>query len=94
MATRCLAPFDAAHRQTDSQNTRFSQLAITYMLSYFLGMLTRYFPTHWIALHSGAKGDALWPTIHAAQKYVELAFPELTIELIHDILNERKQEAS
>jgi hypothetical protein len=65
---------------------RFSQLAITYVLSYFLGMLTRYFPTHWIALHSGAKGDGMWPAAHATQRYVELAFPELTIELIHDIV--------
>ena len=32
----------------------------------------------------------LWPTIHATQKYVELAFPELTIELIHDMLVERE----
>jgi hypothetical protein len=46
------------------KDVRFSQLAVTYMLSYFLGMLTRYFPTHWIALQSGSKGDELWPTIH------------------------------
>jgi len=75
------------------KSTRFSQLAITYMLSYFLGMLTRYFPTHWIALHSSRRGDYLWPTLHATQKYVELVFPELTIELIHDILSQREAEA-
>jgi YaaC-like Protein len=63
-------------------NVRLSQLAITYMLSYYLGMLTRYFPTQWVALHSGAKGDIIWPAIHATQQYVEKAFPELAIELI------------
>ena len=71
-------------------NVRFSQLAITYMASYSLGMLTRYFPTHWVALHSGTKGDGLWPTIHATQNYVELVFPELILELIFDVLAESK----
>ena len=72
---------------------RFSQLSITYALAYILGMLARYFPTQWIALHSGAKGDGLWPAIHAAQNYVELAFPELIIELIHDMLADRERNA-
>ena len=70
---------------------RLSQLAITYALAYFLGMLTRYFPTHWVALHSGTKGDGLWPTINAAQNYVESVFPELMIELIYDALKESRQ---
>ena len=73
---------------------RFSQLSITYALAYILGMLARYFPTQWIALHSGAKGDGLWPAIHAAQNYVELAFPELIIELIHDMLADRERNVS
>jgi hypothetical protein len=63
-------------------DVRLSQIAITYMLSYYLGMLTRYFPTQWVALHSGAKGDIIWPAIHATQQYIEKAFPELAIELI------------
>jgi hypothetical protein len=53
-------------------------------------MLTRYFPTHWVALHSGTKGDGLWPTISAAQNYVESVFPELVIELIYESLSESK----
>lgn len=75
------------------KEARLSQLAITYMLAYFSGMLTRYFPTHWVALHSGMKGDVLWPTISAAQNYVELVFPELVIELIHYSLSESKVTA-
>ena len=70
-----------------------SQLGITYVLAYFLGMLTRYFPTHWVALQSGVKGDALWPTIRAAQNYVELAFPELALELIQSFLAEERPAA-
>jgi len=69
------------------KDIRLSELAIAYMLSYFLGMLTRYFPTHWVALHSGTKGDVLWPTVSAAQSYVETVFPEMIIELIQDKLS-------
>jgi hypothetical protein len=75
------------------EDARLSQLAITYMLAYFMGMLTRYFPTHWVALHSGTKGDGLWPTISATQNYVESVFPELVIELIYDSLSESKVTA-
>jgi hypothetical protein len=71
---------------------RYSQLAITYMLSYFLGMLSRYFPTHWIALLTGEKGDALWPSLSGAQRYVESCFPELVDEFLHDAL--RQADAS
>jgi hypothetical protein len=62
----------------------FSQISVTYMVSYILGMLARYYPTHWSALMSGEKGDAIWPKISAAQAYVEAALPELIVESISD----------
>lgn len=65
---------------------RYSQLSITYMVSYILGMLVRYYPTHWISLIQGEKGDIWWPTINRAQQFVENSYPELVIELITDIL--------
>jgi len=68
-----------------------SQLGFTYVLSYILGMLTRYFPTHWVAVQGGSKGDALWPTLRAAQDYVERAFPELILELIQTSLADSKK---
>jgi hypothetical protein len=64
----------------------FSQLCMTYMVSYYLGMLVRYYPTHWISLLQGGKGDALWPTINRAQQIVEETYPELVVEMIRDIL--------
>lgn len=69
---------------------RYSQLCITYMVSYFLGMLVRYYPTHWVSLVQGEKGDLLWPLINRAQQLVENTFPELVIELIHELLKENK----
>lgn len=72
--------------------SRYSQIAVSYMLAYCLGMLARYFPTQWVALSSGVKGDSLWPAINAAQKYVHACFPEMGLELIHDALKERRDE--
>jgi len=69
-----------------SDELRYSQIGITYIISYALGMLARYFPTHWMALIDGFKGDKLWPTLNRAQHYVETVFPELVIELIDDVI--------
>jgi hypothetical protein len=65
---------------------RYSQLCITYMMGFVLGMLARYFPTHWVSLAQGNKGDALWPTLNRAQHIVEESFPELAAEMIEDIV--------
>jgi len=69
---------------------RYSQLGVTYMVSYILGMLVRYYPTQWMALIQSEKGDTWWPTINRAQHFVEVSYPELVIELIQDILDEAK----
>lgn len=61
---------------------RFSELCVTYMVSYALGMLVRYYPTHWIALINGGRGDQLWPMINRAQQCVESVFPELVAEYV------------
>lgn len=73
------------------QNLCYSQLCITYMVSYVLGMLVRYYPTHWMSLTQGDKGDEWWPTINRAQHFVEQSFPELVIELIGDFMKEAKE---
>ena len=71
--------------------TRYSQLAVTYLLSYCLGMLARYFPTHWVSLFSADKGDRLWPVMNSAQKYIDTSYPELVVELIHHTLDKSEQ---
>jgi hypothetical protein len=68
----------------------YSEISLSYILSYYLGMLVRYFPTHWNSLVQGEKGDLLWPILNRAQNYVESVFPELVIELILDVLKEKK----
>ena len=66
----------------------YSQLCITYMVSFILGMLARYYPTHWMALIQGSKGDSLWPVMSRAQEVVEHTFPELVAEFISWKVNE------
>lgn len=61
----------------------FSQLGALYIISFFLGMLVRYYPTHWMSLIQGSKGDELWPTINKSQTLLEEYYPELVTELIH-----------
>ena len=65
---------------------RYSQLCITYMVSFILGMLVRYYPTHWMALIHGERGDSMWPTINRAQQLVEQTYPELVAEMIDDAI--------
>jgi hypothetical protein len=65
---------------------RYSQLCMTYMVAFVLGMLARYFPTHWVSLSQGDKGGSLWPTLNQAHRLVEESFPELVAEMIEDIL--------
>jgi hypothetical protein len=65
---------------------RYSQLCITYMIGFVIGMLARYFPTHWVSLAQGNKGDALWPILNRADRVVEESFPELVAEMIEDML--------
>lgn len=70
-----------------SGGSRYSQLCITYMVSYILGMLVRYYPTHWISLINGGKGDRIWPTVNRAQGIVESSYPELVAELVNDVVS-------
>ncbi|MFZ1414510.1 MAG: YaaC family protein [Defluviicoccus sp.] len=68
-----------------SGNT-YSQICISYIVSYILGMLARYYPTHWVSLAQGGCGDALWPTLNRAHRCIEETFPELVAEMIDDVL--------
>jgi hypothetical protein len=71
-----------------AKGARYSQLCVTYMVAYVLGMVVRYYPTHWMSLIQGDKGDTMWPTINRAQQFVEVSYPELVTEMITDILKE------
>lgn len=74
-----------------NSNHCYSELCSMFILSYYLGMIVRYYPTYWISLIQGEKGDMFWPMINRAQQLIEQVYPELVVEMIHDVLKENKQ---
>lgn len=69
---------------------RYSELCLIFAVSFVLGMLVRYYPSHWMALIHGEKGDSWLPTVVRAQEIVEQVYPLLVLELIEDVLAETK----
>jgi hypothetical protein len=55
--------------------TQLSSLVKFFALSYFLGMLARYFPTRWIAMSNRQTGDRLFPLLRAGSDLVQQRFP-------------------
>ncbi len=74
-----------------NNNQCLSELSIAYIISYYLGMLVRYYPTHWTALVQGSNGDVYWPVLNRAIRYTENVFPELIVEFIQKILKDSSQ---
>jgi len=64
----------------------YSEICLMFVLGYYLGMLARYYPTYWMALLQGEKGDILLPAFNRAQRTVEEAFPVLVVETISYVL--------
>ncbi len=62
--------------------TVLAQIPMTFLLSYFLGMLCRYYPSHWMALVRGTVGDEIWPLMQACIRYIEEAYMQLVMEFI------------
>ena len=72
-------------------SSNYCELGVCYLISYFMGMLSRYYPTHWVTLINGGIGDRLWPIINRAQNYVESVFPKLIVEFLREKLNGNKK---
>jgi hypothetical protein len=53
-----------------------------FIVAYFMGMLVRYFPSRWMALIRGQKGDGLLPLLREAIDQVEQEFPEHTLGIL------------
>jgi lauroyl/myristoyl acyltransferase len=59
------------------QGVRFSSLSLWFLTAYFLGMLSRYFPSKWLSLMGRTSGDSAWPLMKAASRKLEEIFPGL-----------------
>lgn len=63
-------------------NLDLSKPAATFILSYVIGMLARYFPSRWETISRGGPGDVAMPTLLAAISFIELRFPEMIADLL------------
>lgn len=65
-----------------SKNLELNTLGQLYSLSFFLGMLSRYFPSVWISLGRTEKGDAVYPLFIRAIEIIENHFPQTVLEFL------------
>ncbi len=65
-----------------SKNLELNTLGQLYSLSFFLGMLSRYFPSIWISLGRTEKGDAIYPLFIKAIEIIEKHFPQTILEFL------------
>ena len=57
-------------------------LASCYVLSFFLGMLCRYFPTSWMSLARGEVGDAFYPLATRLLDWIEATLPAMVVDIL------------
>jgi hypothetical protein len=58
-----------------SHELDLSIAATLYLFSYAIGMLSRYFPQHWLAGLTGGRGDGLFPLVREGLRTLPTAFP-------------------
>lgn len=61
---------------------RLSELLRTFLLSYVIGMVVRYYPSKWMALLRNEKGDAAQPCLKAAINAIASDYPKLTVSAL------------
>ncbi|RZJ45949.1 MAG: hypothetical protein EON86_00375 [Brevundimonas sp.] len=59
-----------------------SKIAQAFVASYALGMLARYYPSHWMGMLQNHRHDAALPSLVATLDYVEATFPRLVLEFL------------
>ena len=59
-----------------------SKLAMAFAASYALGMLVRYYPSHWSAMLQNVKHDGALPTLLAVLEHIEHDVPRMVAEFL------------
>jgi hypothetical protein len=54
-----------------------------YMISYVFGMMARYFPTTWIGIMRGEKGDKIFPFVHRIMDFIDEKFPLIILDFLN-----------
>jgi hypothetical protein len=65
-------------------NLRLSKLLATYILSYKLGMITRYFPYKWMSIINNEKASKYLPIIKLAIRYIEIQYPKMIFDILEE----------
>lgn len=68
-----------------SNNLNFSSLLILFLSAYVMGMLVRYYPSHWVSMIARSKGDFSYPLLKLAIANVETEFPKLFFDELHNV---------
>lgn len=59
-----------------------SKLAMAFTASYALGMLVRYYPSHWVSMLQNVKHDGALPTLLAVLEHIESNVPRMVTEFL------------
>lgn len=59
-----------------------SKLAMAFAASYALGMLVRYYPSHWMSMLHNLKHDGALPTLLAVLEHIEQDVPRMVAEFL------------
>lgn len=54
-----------------------------YIISYFLGMMVRYYPTTWIGLKRAEKGDKIFPFVYQIIDFVGEKYPQQVLDFLN-----------
>lgn len=59
-----------------------SKLAMAFAASYALGMLVRYYPSHWVSILQNVKHDGVLPTLLAVLEHIDHDVPRMVAEFL------------
>lgn len=54
-----------------------------FMISYVFGMMARYYPTAWISLRKGEKGDKIYPFAFRIMEFIDNKFPKVVVDFLN-----------
>lgn len=64
------------------QDICLNMIGNMFIISYVFGMMSRYFPTTWISLRRGEKGDKVYPIANGILKFIEEKYPIVTLDFL------------
>lgn len=70
-----------------ADNIYLNSISQLYCLSFYLGMLSRYFPSYWINLNKTEKGDAIYPLLLKSIDIILEDYPTLIYEFLEGPYN-------